>query len=104
MIVDFLFTSVMTESIKQRYCIKFCQKLGNNQTETVQKIQQVFGDEALSQTKIKKWFHHFKNGQMSVESEARSGRPSTRQNEELIEEVYQIVMEDHCLTLREIAE
>ena len=53
MIVDFLLASVMTESIKQRYCIKFCQKLGNNQTETIQKIQQAFGDEDLSQTQIK---------------------------------------------------
>ena len=39
----------MIESIKQRYYIKFCQNLGNNQTETIQKIQQAFGDEALSQ-------------------------------------------------------
>ena len=38
---------------------------------------------------------------MSVESEARSSRPSTSQNEEVIE-VCQIVMEDHCLALREI--
>ena len=67
----------MTESIEQKYCIKFCQKLGNNQTETIQKTQQAFRDEALSQTKIKEWFNHFKNGLMSVESEAHSGRPST---------------------------
>ena len=43
----------MTESIKQKYCIKFCQKLGNNQTKTIQKIQQAFGDETSSQTQIK---------------------------------------------------
>ena len=55
MIVNFLLASVMTESIEQRYCIKFCQKLGNNQTETIQKIQKAFGDEALpiSETQIK---------------------------------------------------
>ena len=60
MIVDFLLTSVMTESIKKRYCIKFCQKLGNNQTETIQKIHKskLFGDNALSQTQIKEWFDH----------------------------------------------
>ena len=62
MIIDFLLASVMTESIKQRYCIKFCQKLDNNQTEAIQKIQQAFGDEALSQTQIKEWFNRFKNG------------------------------------------
>ena len=41
---------------------------------------------------------------MSVESEARSGRPSTSRNEEVIEKVRQIVMEDRRLTLREIVE
>ena len=40
----------MTESIGQRCCIKSCRKLGNNQTETIQKIKQAFRDEALSQT------------------------------------------------------
>ena len=50
MIVDFLLTSVITESIEQKYCIKFCQKLGNNQTKIIQKIQQAFGNEALIQT------------------------------------------------------
>ena len=34
-----------------------------------------------------------------MESEARSGRPSTSRNEEVIEEVHQIVMEDRRLTL-----
>ena len=41
---------------------------------------------------------------MSVKSEAYSGRPSTSQNEEVIEKVHQIVMEEHRLTLREIVE
>ena len=41
---------------------------------------------------------------MSVESEARSGRPSTSRNEDVIEKVHQIVMEDRRLTLREIVE
>ena len=58
MIFDFLLASVMIESIKQRYFIKFCQKLVNNQTETIEKIQQAFGDKALSKTYIKEWFNH----------------------------------------------
>ena len=85
MIVNFLLPSVKTESIEQRYCTKFCQKLANNQTETIQKIQQAFGDEALSQTQIKEWVNRFKYGQMSVKSEARL---STR-NEEVIKKIRQ---------------
>ena len=104
MIVDFLLASVLTENIEQSYCIKFCQKVGKNQAETIQKIRQAFGDEILSQTQIKKWFNRFKNGRMSVESEARSGMLSSSRNEEVIEKVRQIAMEDRGLTLRKIVE
>ena len=57
----------MTERIKQRYCIKFCQKLGDTQVETIRKIQQAFENEALSPTQIKQWFKRFKDGRASVE-------------------------------------
>ena len=62
----------ITECIKKRYCIKFCQKLGDTQVETIQKIQQAFGNEALSPTQIKQWFKHFKDGRASVESDPLS--------------------------------
>ena len=38
MIIHFLLTNQMTESIKRKYSIKFCQKLGSHQTEIIQKI------------------------------------------------------------------
>jgi hypothetical protein len=53
----------MTERIEQRYCIKFCQKFGDTQVETIRKIQQAFGDEATSITLIKEWYNRFKDGQ-----------------------------------------
>ena len=81
----FFFVSIITESIKQNYFIKFCQKLDDNQTESIQKIQLAVENEALSQTQMKEWFNCFKNGRMSVQSEARSGRLSTSRNEEVIE-------------------
>jgi hypothetical protein len=46
----------MTERLEQRYCIKFCQKLGDTQAETICKIQQAFGDDAMGVTQIKEWF------------------------------------------------
>ena len=63
----------MREKIEQRCCIKFCQKLGDNQVETIQKIQQAFGNDALSPTQIKQWFKRFKDGRASFESDHRSG-------------------------------
>ena len=34
--------------------LKFCQKLGDTQVETIRKIQQAFGDDAMSITRIKR--------------------------------------------------
>ena len=77
----------MTKRIEKRYCIKFCQKLGDTQVETIRKIQQAFGSEGLSQTQIKQWFKRFKDDRASVESDPRSGRPSTSRNEKVMDQV-----------------
>jgi hypothetical protein len=39
--------------LDQQYCIKFCQKLGDTQAETIRKIQQAFGNDAMGVTQIK---------------------------------------------------
>ncbi|XP_049267279.1 protein GVQW3-like [Rhipicephalus sanguineus] len=94
----------MTERLEQRYCIKFCQKLGDSQVETIGKIKTAFGDDAMSRTQIKEWYNRFKDGRTSVESEPRSGRPSTCLNDQVIAEVNAVVMRDRRVTIREIAE
>ena len=53
----FLFSAKMTERLEQRYCIKFCQKLGDSQVETIRKVQRVFGDDAMGITHIKEWYN-----------------------------------------------
>ncbi|UYV83927.1 hypothetical protein LAZ67_X000624 [Cordylochernes scorpioides] len=40
----------MTERLEQRYCIRFCQKLGDSQGEIVRKIQTSFGGDAMGVT------------------------------------------------------
>ncbi|XP_064115144.1 protein GVQW3-like [Macrobrachium nipponense] len=94
----------MSEGIEQRYCIKFCYKLGDTQVQTIQKIQQAFGDETMVITEIKEWYNCFKQGQTSVESKPRSGRPSTSRNKEFVENVCRIVEEDRRITINEITE
>ena len=43
----------MTKRLEQGYCIKFCQKLGNSQVETIRKIQRAFSDDDMGVTQIK---------------------------------------------------
>jgi histone-lysine N-methyltransferase SETMAR len=94
----------MTEHMEQRCCIKFCQKIGDSKVETIQKIQQAFGDDSMGATQIKEWFNRFKDDRTLVDSDQRSGRPSTSRNANVIENVRSLILEDHRLTIREIAD
>ena len=94
----------MTERLEQRYCTKFCQNLGDNQVKTIRKIQRVFGDDSMGITQITEWYNWFKDGRTSVEWDARSGRPWTSRNDELIYQVRTLVMQDHRVTVRKLAE
>ena len=94
----------MMERLEQRYCIKFCQKLGDTQVETIRKIQQAFGDDAMSIIPIKEWYNRFKDGSTSVDSEPRHSRPSTSRNDNVINQVQTLVMQDRHITVRELAD
>jgi transposase len=89
----------MTERVEQRYCIKFCQKLGDSKAETIRKIQQAFSDDEIGATQIKEWFTRFKDGRTLAESGQRSGRPSTSRNANGIENVRSLIPEDRRLTV-----
>ena len=82
--------------------MKFCQKVGISQAETVHKIHQVFVDDAMSVTQIKVWYNRFKVGRTSVESDEHSGMPSTCFNDVVIEEMKTFIMANRRLTVQEI--
>ena len=94
----------MTECVEQYYCIKFCQKLEDSQTETICKIHQIFGESAMSVTQIKVWYNKFKDSCTLVENNEYSRRPSTCYNDVIIEEVKILIMANHCLTVQEIGD
>ncbi|KDR20157.1 hypothetical protein L798_05651, partial [Zootermopsis nevadensis] len=94
----------MMERLEQRYCIKFCQKLGDMQVETIRKIQQAFSNDAMSITQMKERYNCFKDGRTSMESEPHSGRSSTSQNDKVIDQVRTLVMLDRLFTVQELAD
>ncbi|XP_068212638.1 protein GVQW3-like [Palaemon carinicauda] len=94
----------MTERAEQRYHIKFCQKHGDSKSETIRKIQQVFGDDAMGVTQIQEWFTRFKSGHASAESDQRSGRPQTARSAAVVERVRNLVMAGRRSTVQEIAQ
>ena len=102
--IALLFCAKMMEQLEQQYCIKFCQKLGDSQVETIWKIQWAFGDDAMGITQIKDWYNRFNDGRTSVENDAYAGRCSTSRNDELTDQVQTFVMQDRRVTVRELAE
>ena len=86
------------ESPEQRICIRFCFKIGTTATETYQLLQQAYGEDAKGRTKVFEWLRRFKEGRTSVESEPRSGRPSTSRKEEVIAKVKTIFRNNRILT------
>jgi hypothetical protein len=88
----------MPKHVEQQCCIKFCQKLGDSKAETIWKIEQAFGNDAMGVTQIKEWFNRFKDGCTLADSDQHSGRPSTSRNANVIENVRSLILEDCCLT------
>jgi hypothetical protein len=87
--------SAVDGKIKQHVCMKFCVKLGKSTTETLEMLREAFGEHSLSQTVFFECPSCFEAGQVSVEDDKRSGRPSTSKTTENVEKILELIHEDH---------
>ena len=78
-------TFKLTKHVEQQIYITFCVKLEHSSAETIQMIQKVFGDDAMSAVQIKSWHKCFKDGQECVGSDPRSGRSAASRTPENVE-------------------
>ncbi|GFV68020.1 protein GVQW3 [Trichonephila clavipes] len=67
-------------------------------------MKTAFGEETMSRTLVFEKLRRFKEGRQSVNSDPRSGHPSTSRNEDKIAQVKNVVHSDRCLTVRKIAQ
>jgi hypothetical protein len=65
-------------------------------------LKAAFGDECLSRVRTFKWFQRFKRGQISVDDDPRSGRPSKSRNDDSVTPVRELIRANRQLTGREI--
>jgi len=91
----------MSDFVEQRICIKFCLRNEYSAGETLQKA---FGDEAMSQKNVYKWYKDFKEGWERVQDEQRPGRLSTSTDESHVKEIKDLVLENRRLTIRDFAD
>jgi transposase len=84
----------MADLKEQSVCIKFCLLLGKTAAETATMLREAFKEETLSEARVYEWFSWFKHGDMSLEDQPRSGRPSTSRNDENIQKFCDVIMFD----------
>ena len=73
-------------------------------TEALKLLQEVFGDDTMSRTRLFEWHRKLKEGREEVEDDHRGGRPSTNRTDKNVERVRQKVWSDRCLTGRMITD
>lgn len=95
---------VMCDLKEQRTCLKFCFLLGKTPTESLEMLQEAFKEQALSRAWVFEWFSRFKKGDLSIEDQPRSGRPSSSRNDENIAKIREKLNEDRRHTIDELSE
>ena len=75
-----------------------------NTVEAKAWLDKHYSDSAPGKSTVEKWFAKFKRGEMSIEDDARSGRPKEAVTDENIKKVHKIILNDRKVKLIEIAE
>ena len=90
-------------NFEQQCAIKFCVKLWEAGIETFSKLNQAYGEHALSRSQVFKWYKAFSEGSESIKDEPRSGRPSSSKTDNNVEIVRALMRSHRRLTVRMIA-
>ena len=67
-------SKMQSDTLEERYAIKFCFKLGKNATETYGILPTAFRLSCMNQASVFKWHKRFKDGRESVRDDERCGR------------------------------
>lgn len=86
-----------------RAMIYYDFKSGLKQKESIERLRAAFGEEAPSSATVYNWFAEFNRGRISLEDEAREGRPCTAVTEENINAVRELIEADRHVTYVEIS-
>ena len=75
---------MQSDTLEERYAIKFCFKLGKNAAETHGMLQTAFGASCMNRATVFEWHKRFKEGRESVRDHERCGRSKKVNTPELI--------------------
>lgn len=87
------------QKIHFRHLMIFYFRKGKSAAQTVNKICSVYGDDAVGESTVRKWFARFRTGNFELEDVKRTGRPSTVDDDQ----IQQLVTVNPHSTTRDIA-
>ena len=77
-------SKMLSNTLEERYAIKFCFKLGKNASETYGMLQNTFGPSCMDRASVFEWHKRFKEGRESVRDDERCGGLRKSIHQELI--------------------
>ena len=77
-------SKMQSDTLGERYAIKFCFKLGKNATETYGMLQTGFGASCMNRASVFEWCKKFNEGREPVRDDERCGRSREVNTPELI--------------------
>ena len=75
---------MQSDTLEERYAIRFCFKLGKNVIETYGMLQTAFRPSCMNRASVVEWHKRFKEGRESVMDDERCGRSKEVNTLELI--------------------
>ena len=92
-------------NIETRAVIEFLFFLQGKAPEEVHAIlAETLGEHALPYATVKNWVAQFKRGDLSTCDAPRPGRPKTVTTPEIIDQIHELILEDHRISAKSIAE
>ena len=81
---------MQSDTLEERYAIKFSFKLGKNATETYGMLQTAFRQSCMNRASVFEWHKRFKEGRESVRDDERCGRGKEVNTHELIDQTVSV--------------
>ena len=77
-------SKMQSDTLEERYAIKFCFKLGKNATKTYRKLKTAFWPSCMNRKSVFEWHKTFKEGRESMRDDETCGRSKEVNRPELI--------------------
>ena len=94
---------MQSETLEERYAIKFCFELRKNATETNGMLQTAFRASCMNRASVFEWHKRFKEGKESVRDDERCARSKEVRTPKLIRQIKNFIDKDRRVSIETIS-